>query len=409
MGAASFEFESQPQVKEVAFIEVASQMSGVEFSTLYLAQNLDHSRYKPLVICPEEGDLPRQCRSAGVEVCIMPRPRFFSTSTRIAGYALPNPFAVVANIVAMIASACRLTDLLRARKPALVVPKGLLAQFYGGLAAHWARLPCVWHIQDRVSNRAGPLFAWTLALAGRVLAREIIVDAGSIARQLVPFVPSKRVHVILNGVNTTEFSPQTDGSVVRSEWGVRDDDLLIGVAGRLTRWKGQHTLIQALERLAPKFPKARVVLVGAALFDTDAYARELERLIRDLGLQDRVIFAGFRWDMPQVFAGLDIIAHTALDKDSSPLAVVSAMAAGKAIVCSRVDGTEQLFEEGRDGLLFTPGDVDELVEKLELVLRDAELRKQLGRGARDKAERELSVERFSRECEAIFQKAISNL
>lgn len=381
-------------------------MSGVEFSTLYLAQNLDHSCWKPLVICPEEGDLPRQCRSAGVEVCIIPRPLFFSTRTLIAGHALPNPFALLANMVAIIASARQLTSFLQERKPALVVPKGLLAQFYGGLAARWAGLPCVWHIQDRVSNRGGPLFEWTLALTGRVLAREIIVDAESIAHQIIPLAPSKRVHVIWNGVNTNEFSPQTSGSVVRSEWKVRDDDLLIGVAGRLTRWKGQHTLVQAFARLAPKFPRARVVLIGAALFDTDAYARELEHLVTDLGLQDRMTFAGFRWDMPQVFAALDIVAHTALDKDSSPLAVVSAMASGKAIICSRVNGTEQLFEEGEDGLLFTPGNVDELAEKLALMLRDAELRKRLGRAARAKAERELSVERFSRKCAMVFEHAL---
>ncbi len=394
-------------MREIAFIEVASQMSGVEFSTLYLAQSLDHNRFKPLVVCPEEGDLPQQCRSAGVEVCIIPRPQFFSTSTRLAGHSILNPLAILVNIALIFASARSLASFLRKRKPALVVSKGLLAQFYGGLAARWANVPCVWHIQDRVSNRAGPLFAWTLAVTGRVLAREIIVDAASIARQLAPLVPRERIHVIWNGVNTSEFSPQTDGSAVRAEWMARGDDLLIGAAGRLTHWKGQHTLIQAVARLAPEFPQARVVLVGAALFDTDAYARELEGLVKELDLQNRVVFAGFRWDMPQVFAAFDIVAHTALDKDSSPLAIVSAMASGKPVVCSCVDGTEELFDDGKDGLLFTPGNVDDLAEKLAKVLRDEDLRKKLGHAARAKAERELSVEKFSRECEAIFQKAIA--
>lgn len=382
-------------------------MSGVEFSTLYLARNLDRNRWKPLVICPEEGDLPRQCRAVGIEVCIMPRPHFFSTSTQIGKFSLPNPFAMLANIVAIFAGARHLTPMLQTRKPVLVVPKGLLAQFYGGLAARWAGIPCVFHIQDRVSNRTGPLFAWTLALAGRVLAREIVVDAESIARQLLPLAPAKRVHVIWNGVDTTEFSPRADGAAVRSEWHALPGDLLIGVAGRLTRWKGQHTLIQAFARLAPEFPRARIILVGAALFDSDAYARELRCLVSDLQLGDRVIFAGFRWDMPQVFAALDIVTHTALDKDSSPLAVVSAMASGKAIVSSRVDGTEQLFDEGQDGVLFKPGDVDELVDKLKRVLQDVDFRKRLGKAARAKAECELSVEKFTHECERVFEKALA--
>jgi glycosyltransferase involved in cell wall biosynthesis len=392
-------------VSEIAFIEAASQMSGVEFSTLYLAQSLNRNHFKPIVICPEDGDLPLRCRNAGVEVCIIQRPNFFSTSTQFAGHPIPNPFAIMANIAVIFASARRLARFLRERRPALVVPKGLLAQFYGGLAARWANLPCVWHIQDRVSYRVGPLFAWTLALTGRVLAREIIVDAKSIARQLVPLVPRERVHVIWNGVNTSEFSPWIDGSVLRREWGARETDLLIGSVGRLTRWKGQHILIQALDRLALRYPEARIVLVGAALFDSDTYARELEALVKQSSLQSRVVFAGFRWDMPQVFAAFDIVAHTALDKDSSPLAIVSAMASGKPIVCSRVDGTEELFDDGKDGLLFAPGNLDELTEKLAQILRDDDLRRRLGRGARIKAERELSIEKFSLECEAVFQKS----
>jgi glycosyltransferase involved in cell wall biosynthesis len=341
-------------VREIAFIEVASQMSGVEFSTLYLAQSLDHNRFKPLVVCPEEGDLPQQCRTAGVEVCIIPRPHFLSTSTRVAGRPIPNPLAILVNIARIFDSARRLTSFLQERRPVLVVPKGLLAQFYSGLAARWSNVPCVWHIQDRVSNRAGPLFAWTLALAARVLAREIIVDAASIGRQLAPLVPRERIHVIWNGVNTSEFSPRTDGSTVRAEWMAQEGDLLIGVTGRLTQWKGQHTMIQALSRLASEFPQVRLVLVGAALFDTDAYAHGLETLVKELGLQNRVVFAGFRWDMPQVLAALDIVAHTALDKDSSPLAIVSAMASGKPIVCLRVDGTEELFDDGKRGFSLDP-------------------------------------------------------
>ncbi len=381
-------------------------MSGVEFSTLYLAQHLDRTRWRPLVICPEDGDLPRCCRAAGIRVAFVPAPRFYSTSARVFGRAVPNPFAMLANLLALAYGARLFARFLRDEKPTLVVTKGMLAHFLGGLGARSARVPCVWHIQDRVSDRAGPLYAWTLALAGRMLAREIIADAESIARQLVPMVPRERVQVVWNGVDVREFSPQVDGSGVRSEWKLSPGDLAIGTAGRLTRWKGQHLLIRAFARLAPKFPNAYAVFVGTALFDTDAYARELQTLVQELGLEHRVIFAGFRWDMPRVFAALNVVVHPSLEKDSSPLAVVSAMASGKAVVCARVDGTAQLFEDGVDGLLFLPGDVDALADKLEGVLRDGELCIRLGRAARAKAERELSVDKFARECGKVFERAL---
>ena len=325
-------------------------MSGVEFSTFYLAKQLDRSEWTPLVICPEEGDLPVRCRAAGVEVAIVPRLRFFSTSLRFGGYTAVNPLALMINVFAMIASGRRLAKFLRARRAALVVPKGLIAQFYGGLAARWAGVPCVWHVQDRVSEHAGRLYPLALALAGRVLAREIIVDADSIARQLRPFISRERISVIPNGVDTTEFSPQCDGLPVRAQWDIQPDELLMGVIGRLTPWKGQHVIVHAFARMAAEFPRVRLVVVGSALFDTDEYARKLRADVERLGLGNRVIFAGFRWDLPQVLAALDIFVHTSMEKDSSPLAVASAMAAGKAIICSRVDGTAQMFEDGDDGL-----------------------------------------------------------
>ena len=283
--------------------------------------------------------------------------------------------------------------------PALIVPKGLLAQFYGGLAARLAGVPCVWHVQDRVSGRAGPLYAWSLALAGRLVAREVIVDAESIARQLAQFVPRERIHVIPNGVDVREFTPETDGSRVRAEWNVESRELLIGVVGRLTHWKGQEVLLRAFAKIATEFPESRLAFIGAPVFDNDGYEQALRQETVRMGLTSRVIFTGFRWDMPQVFAALDVVAHTALEKDSSPLAVVSAMAAGKAIVCSRVEGTAELFDEGQDGLLYPPGDADALVEKLRMVLCDAGLRKRLGATARAKAERELSIEIFARRCQ----------
>jgi glycosyltransferase involved in cell wall biosynthesis len=381
-------------------------MSGVEFSTINLVSHLDRAQWMPLAICPSEGDLSKHSRDADAETAVVPLGRFFSTSTRVAGRTFVNPLALVMNLGALVASARPLAKFLCARRPALVVTKGLPTHFFGGIAARLAAIPCVWHVQDRVSGRAGPLFPWTLALTGRVLAREIIVDADSIARQLKPIVPSERITVILNGVDTREFSPDVDGSRVRAEWNAQADDLLIGVIGRLTPWKGQHVLIQAFARVADEFPSARIVLVGTPLFDSDAYARALQTDVVRLALGDRVVFAGFRWDLAQVLSALDIVAHTALEKDSSPLAVVSAMASGKPIICTRVDGTAQLFNEGVDGLLVSPGDADELAKQLRCLLADARLRHRLGLAARGKAERELSVEQFARRCEAVFERAL---
>src|SRR5258708_3349957 len=95
--------------RRVVFVESAGAMGGVQFSTLYLAQNLDHSKWKPIVLCPEEGDLPRVCRDSGIEVHVLPQPRLWSTSVRMGAIRLPNPAAWVWDVwlIAMAASRLR--------------------------------------------------------------------------------------------------------------------------------------------------------------------------------------------------------------------------------------------------------------------------------------------------------------
>ena len=406
MGTSDLGFGLQFQVREIVLVDASAQMSGVEFSTLYLVRQLDRARWAPIVVCPEEGDLPELSRAVGVSAAIVPCSSFKSTSSHIVGRTILNPFALIVDLIAVTSSARTLAHFLREQRPDLVVTKGLLAHFYGGLAARWTGVPCVWHVQDRVSNRAGVLLPWTLSLVGRWLARAIIADAGSIARQLERFVPRERIAVIWNGVDTDEFSPGNECGSVRAEWNVREGDLLIGSIARLTAWKGQHVLIEAFARIANQFPHARLILVGSALFDTDAYARGLQVKAFKHGVSDRVIFAGYRRDIPRVLAALDVIVHPALEKDSSPLTVVSAMAAGKAIICSNLEGTAELFDEGVDGLLVPPGDVNTLSEKLVLLLRDVDLRRKLGGAARQKAEASLSIRRFAERCEAVFERAL---
>jgi glycosyltransferase involved in cell wall biosynthesis len=381
-------------------------MGGVEFTTLYLAGVLPETGMRCLVICPEEGELPERCRAVGVRVHIAPRPRIFSTSVQVGKRYLPNPLAWSLGIAGTVLAAARLARQLRKLRVDLVCTKGLPAHFYGGLAAKLADIPCVWHVQDLVSDRAGGLYRWVLGLGARLFARQVISDGTPIQRQLLPYLPAGMVKLIYNGVDTDLFSPGLSGREVRAEWGIKDTELLIGNVARLTAWKGQDHLIRAFANLGREYPEARLVLVGAPVFDSNAYERELRRLVRNLGLSDRVIFAGFRWDLARVLAAMDIYAHASVEKDTSPVSVVSAMSSGKPIVAAAVEGVAELFPRG-SAEIVAAGDADALAEGLRSLLRDPARRVVLGQSARGLAEQELSLGQFADRCAAVFQEALS--
>ncbi len=391
----------------VALVESASAMGGVEFSTLYLAEHCDPGQFRVAVICPVEGDLPQRCRALDIPVAIVAQPRQLSTSVRFGQVYLPNPAAWLFNGLGLFPTARRLARQLRNMGADLICTKGLYAHFAGGLAATWAGVPCVCHVQDLVSERAGKLYPAILGTAARWWARALIADGTGIADQLRPYYPNGQITLIHNGVDTHQFSPDVDGGTVRQEWGIGDDEILIGQVARLTPWKGQDLAIRAFAQVAREFGSLRLVLIGTPLFDTGAYERELRQLVRDLQLDGLVLFAGFRWDLPAVLAALDVYLHPSLSKDTSPLALVSAMASGKAIVASNVPGIAEVMGAANTAILVAPGHVASLAAGLRQILADPQMRAALGRHARRQAENELAVEVFARRCEAVFQRALA--
>lgn len=393
------------QAPLVALVDVSAKMGGVEFSTLYLAQRIDRARFHPLVICPEEGDLPERCRASGVSVEIVKQPRLLSSSLRFGDRRVPNPLSWLINGVLFAVIAWRLARRLRQVSAALVCTKGLFAHFYGGLAARLTGVPCVWHVQDLIAERYGGLYMRLFGAAGRLLAAHVIADGTPIRDQWRAYLPENRLHLIYNGVDTEQFSPDVDGSAVRNEWQADAQTLLIGNVARLTAWKGQDHLVRAFAQIADDFPHAKLVLVGSPVFDNDAFEQRLRQLAEPLG--ERVIFAGFRWDLPQVLAALDIYAHVSVEKDTSPLSVVSAAASGKPILCTAVEGVAELFVPDQTAAIVPPKDDSALAEALRTLLSDAARRAALGEAARQMALNKLSLEQFARNCEAVFERALS--
>lgn len=370
---------------KIAFIEQEARMGGVEYTTLRVAQSLDKSKFDPIIICPEEGDLSRLTREAGLRVQIVPRPAFSSVSSFEGGRYSLNSFGFLFTAWGVMVAAGKLKKRLRNERVDVVVTKGLLAHFYGGIAARQLGLPCVWVVQEEVdAKRAGGLFRWILAMGSRALASRIVVDADALLEQFnVSFQPRKDIQVIYNGIDAEQFLPFTaaERGAAKQFYGISPQTLVIGQAGRIVPLKGQAVVLQAFACLAREFPNVCLLFVGAPLFGFQDYEENLHAQVRALGLADRVRFAGFIPDVRQGLAAMDIFVHASLETDS-PLAVMEAMSCGLPVIASAVRGTTEMIVVEKDALLFPPGDVEALAAALKQVLASPQMREDLGKCAR---------------------------
>jgi glycosyltransferase involved in cell wall biosynthesis len=170
---------------------------------------------------------------------------------------------------------------------------------------------------------------------------------------------------------------------VRRQLGIGPDELVIGVVGNIKDWKGQDVLIRALP-LLPRATPWKCLVIGAVSATSPtsvAYGRLLEDLVREFGLVDRVIFTGYRSDVPALVRALDILVHTSVTPEPFGLVILEGMALAKPVVCSAHGGPVEIVEDGVSGFLVPPGDPEALSVRLVMLLASREIRDQTGRRA----------------------------
>jgi glycosyltransferase involved in cell wall biosynthesis len=175
----------------------------------------------------------------------------------------------------------------------------------------------------------------------------------------------------------------------------------------MTPWKGQHYLLEAFARIAAVMKNVYLLFVGAPVFDNAAYQRGLVRLTSKLGLNDRVRFAGYRDDMPFVLAAMDVFAFTSIEKDTSPLTLLSAMSSGRPIVAFDIEGVRELLPADEQ-ILVPVGQVNALAWSIVKLLSNAALRQQLAASARRLAEAEFGIDKYVSRVQRAFLKAAHN-
>jgi glycosyltransferase involved in cell wall biosynthesis len=396
---------------KVVFVESAAEMGGVEFSTLYLTQRMNRGGWDPLVVCPAEGELSRACCGSGVPVRVVTRPALRSTSVQLGkSWRVPNPLAWVWDVGTVFVAARKLARVLSDERTELVVTKGMFAHIYGGLAARLLGVPCVWHVQDFVSERFLGVYRRAFARLARWLPQHVVADGRPIARQLAGAQSGISISVVYNGVDTEVFRPAVSAvsaTEVRKEFGIPPEAFVVGNVARITPWKGQHHLLEAFARVARRYPRAHLLLVGSPVFESDAYELRLRKMASDHGIEDRVCFAGFRRDLPRVLTAMDIFAHTSVEKDTSPLALLSAMSAALPVVAFDIEGVREVVGPGEEGILVPVGDENRLAEAFGELLSDDRLRRRLAIGARARAEAEFSLERYVTSMDGVFLEELS--
>jgi glycosyltransferase involved in cell wall biosynthesis len=202
-------------------------------------------------------------------------------------------------------------------------------------------------------------------------------------------IPSARISAIAGAVDSQRFHPGLSGAHIRQELGITAATPLVGIAARLAPSRGYLTLVEAFAQVHAAIPAAHLLIVGKGEFRP-----HIERRIRELGLADVVLFGGYgEDDLPEVLAAMDVFVLLAPGSQGSCRAVLAAMAAGKAVVATRVGALQDIVLDGETGLLITPQDHSALAHAISRLLRAPEQARQMGLRGRQRSEQVFSRRR----------------
>lgn len=362
--------------RSIFFYTDSRELGGAENALLMLIESLSAERWQPTLLlnaAPSADSLAELGAGLGIRVMRVP----------------PLPLGLGgARLVPLLAR------LLRRESPDLFHAhlSAPLAAKWGLSAAVLARVPTVATVQLVPSFEPDRAARLQLRVLAAGVDRYIAVSE-DIARELSTRFrwPARKIEVVPNAVDVERFQRRRSDDLRAELSGGRDLPIVLTCA-RLDDQKGHPVLFRA----AAEIPDAIFALAG------DGPLRgELEAEVARLGLGDRVVFLGRRSDVPDLLAACDVFALPSLYEGTS-LAVLEAMAAGRAVVSSSIGGTDELIEDGVSGLLVAPGDATALGGAIERLLGDPELRASMAARARERARAEFTRQEMAKRVERVY-------
>ncbi|MBI3449188.1 MAG: glycosyltransferase family 4 protein [Acidobacteria bacterium] len=371
-----------PTPLRVCHVITQLELGGAQANTLYTVTHLDRARFEPVLVAGVGGLLADEARDSGVRCHFLPD--------------LVRPISPSKDLGAWLA----LRRLFERERPAIVHTHSSKAGILGRLAAARAGVPIRihsihgwgFHPEQPAPLRAALVAAERLA-ARRTTAFISVSEANVRQGEALGILDGRRARVVHSGIRLAEFSPRPEATLAATS------EVVVGMVACFKPQKAPVDFVEVAARVLAEEPSARFLLAG----DGDLRGA-IESRIREKGIGGRVTLLGWRRDVPALMRSFDILLHTSR-WEGLPRVFAEAMATAIPVVATRVDGAPEAIEEGVNGRLFDPGDVRGMAGAVVELVRDAPLRRRMGRAGLERAGG-WDIDEMVREQERIYEDII---
>ena len=221
-------------------------------------------------------------------------------------------------------------------------------------------------------------------------------------------VERSQIDVILNPFfQRADNIPEAELHEIREEFKLSDENLLVGIVGRIVDWKGQLQVVKAFEKVVDAVPNAKLLIVGGPSDGVDSYYEDLCQYIESNGMSDSVIITGYRKNVDHFYELLDVCIHASTTPEPFGLVIIEGMARGKPVIAANTGATSEIIDDGVDGYLVDVFDDNAFSSLILKLLGDEYLREQIGSRAKQKVKQKFDAKNYVAKLEVLYKKILA--
>lgn len=379
-------------MKNILYLHAGAELYGADKILLEIVTGLDKSKFHPIVVLPNEGVLVNELKKNNIEVYVVEYPILRRKYFNIKGlFRYINEYKKQSyNIISRLKN--RNIDIIHVNTTAVLEGIFLKKKLNAKL---------LWHIHEIIMKPRFVHYIITYLISK--YADEIVVVSSAVKNHLVSsrLIEDSRIKVIYNGVANNNLNKE-DVRYLFDEFKIPRESTKIGMIGRINSWKGQSDFIKAVTPILKGDKKTFAFIIGGVFDGEEWRIEKIREEIINSGVSNQIYLSDFRTDTEYLFKFFDLFVLPSTLPDPLPTVVLEAMAAGKPIVGYKHGGVTEMVEEGKNGFLASPLDIEQLTNSMKKVLSDVEVVKQFGEVSLERQRNLFSKELFKDKFDKIY-------
>lgn len=366
---------------KILILHGSSDLYGSSKILLIVVKTFQKKGYTPIVVLNEDGPLAVLLRESNIEIHFIRLGILRRKYKNIKG--IFNRFYV------MIRALKEIKGLITEKKIELVY-SNTTAVLVGAIAAKSKQVKHVWHIHEIIEK---PF--WLFYILGNIIdhySTQVITVSNAVKDSWSKYVSANKLKLIYNGIDYTPY--QIPSNKLRIELGLEDDQIIIGMIGRVHPWKGQEYFLDIASALLKNYPLLHFVMVGDAYPGNEYLYKKINDRIKELNISNSIHDLGYRNDVPEILQGFDILVLPSTLPDPFPTVILESMASGKAVVATDHGGAQEMIEEQSCGILIPINNAKIASAKMSIIIEDKDLCKKMGETGRKRVFEKFSVSAF---------------